>query len=300
MKLAIITALHNERENIVPFYERLKATVEKFQGISSWELIFVNDASTDDSLDRILALRQKDAHVKVITLARNFGYHSVLVAGLTEADADIYAMVDVDGEDPPEVLADFYKAVQGGAQVAYGIRSNRDEPAYITWLRGIFYKINRCIADSNIVLWMAEFMMIRREVRDAILKPKTTYPFLRAEVGFVGFKRVGVDYRRQKRMFGESHYNLYKMTVFAVGAFLSSSTFPLRFVLYLSAALAVGFPIAACLLKLSLASAAVLAALISFYFLLITVPLIALYLAREYNNTIGRPIYLLDPAKTYK
>jgi dolichol-phosphate mannosyltransferase len=300
MKLAVLVAVYNEKDNIRPFYDRAKKVLESLEGLKGWELVFVNDASTDDSLEEILRLRGEDSRVKVLTLSRNFGYHSVLVAGLTETEADLYAMVDVDGEDPPELLEGFYRAIREGAQVAYGIRSNREEPAYLTWLRGLFYWINRKIGDSTIVLWMAEFMMIKREVRDALLKPRTTYPFLRAEVGYVGFNRTGVAYRRQKRMHGESHYNLWRMTRFAVGAFLSSSTFPLRFVLYLSAALAAGFPVAWIALGWDQYEAAVWAVLGGFYFLLAAAPMIALYLARDYHNTIGRPVYFLDPQKTHR
>ena len=159
--------------------------------------------------------------MKVISLSRNFGYHAVLLAGLSLVPADLYAMIDVDCEDPPELLLEFFRAIEGGADIAYGIRSDRVEPAPVTFFRRIFYYLNKWIADSDIVVWMAEFAMLTRQVRDVILAPHTTYIFLRAEIGYAGFVRVGVPYVRAARTSGKTHYNLWNMTRFAVSGFLA-------------------------------------------------------------------------------
>lgn len=299
MKLTVIVPVHNEGQNILPFYERARSTLESLAGLDEWNLVFVNDASEDDSLDRILKLRSADRRVKVISLSRDFGYHASLVAGLSLVKSDYYAVVDVDGEDPPELLSKFFEAIRDGAQVAYGIRSNRDEPRIITFGRKLFYYANRQVADSEIVVWMAEFSMMTRQVRDAILTPKTTFPFLRAEIGYVGFTRVGIPYLRAKRMHGKSHYNLWRMTRFAIAGILSSSTFPLRFVLYLAASIGVAFPTAVGLFGLTSEAAARLAIFLGFYFLLVSVPFIALYLARIYKNGVARPVFVVDRTKSH-
>ena len=299
MKLSVIVAVHNEGLNIQPFYTRARTVLDSLSGLDSWELVFVNDASEDDSLAKILKLRAMDERVKVITLSRRFGYHSVLVAGLSQASSDLYAVVDVDCEDPPELLARFYEAIKGGAQVAYGDRSNREEPALIIWGRKLYYLLNRSIADGEFVMWMAEFAMITKQVRDAILVPHTTYPFLRAELGYVGFKRIGIPYLRAKRQHGSSHYNILNMTKFAVAGILSSSTFLLRFVLYLAFFIAVIFPLCVLALGLKSAGIAMLATLLSLYFLLISVPLISLYLARTYKNVVSRPVFVIDQEQTF-
>jgi glycosyltransferase involved in cell wall biosynthesis len=299
MKLSVIVAVHNEALNIRPFYERAVPVLDSLGGLSAWEIIYVNDASQDDSLAEIFKLRAADSRVKVITLSRRFGYHSVLVAGLSQADSDLYAMVDVDCEDPPELLAQFYAAIQGGVEVAYGVRSNREEPAFITFMRKLFYYANKWIADSEIIVWMAEFAMITRQVRDAILTPHTTYPFLRAEIGFAGFKRAGLSYFRAKRSHGRTHYNIFRMTRFAVAGILSSSTFFLRFVLYAAAFLGVLFPVWVVLAGLTLDQAAKLATILGFYFLMVTMPIIALYLARTYKNGVARPVFIIDKKQTF-
>src|SRR5438034_1244289 len=220
--LAIIVPVHNELGNIVPFYDRTCAVLDSLSAISL-QMVFVNDGSDDGSLERICELRAKDKRVKVISLSRDFGYHAVLLAGLSLITADRYAMIDVDCEDPPELLREFHSALEGGADVAYGIRSNRVEPMVVTFFRRLFYYLNKGIADSDIVLWMAEFAMISRQVRDAIVAPHTTYVFLRAELGYVGFVRVGVPYVRGVRTSGKSHYNFFNMTRFAAAGFLASA-----------------------------------------------------------------------------
>lgn len=299
MKLSVLVPVHNESPNIVPFYERVQPVLDSLDGLESWTIVFVNDASEDDSLPEMLKLRAVDERVKIITLSRCFGYHSVLVAGLSQVDADLYAMIDVDCEDPPELLARFYEAIRGEVDVAYGVRSNREEPSPITFMRKLFYYANKWIADNEIIVWMAEFAMITRQVRDAILAPRTTYPFLRAEIGYAGFKRSGIPYFRAKRSHGASHYNLWRMTRFAVAGILSSSTFLLRFVLYAAIFIGGVFPIWVLAGGLTMDQAARLAIILSFYFLLVTLPILALYLARTYKNGVARPVFIVDKNQTY-
>lgn len=295
-RLVVIVPCHNETANVEPFYAQAKATLDKLP--VDWAILFVNDASTDDTLDKILALREKDARVRVATLTRNFGYHSALVAGLKSADADLYAIVDVDGEDPPELLEKFYAEIEKGAHTVYGIRSERPEPAHIVFFRWLFYWINSRIADGPIKLWMAEFSMFTRTVRDHILNNRTTFPFLRAEMAYVGLRMVGVPYARQPRMRGTSHYNFFRMSQFAIGGFLASSTAPLRFSLYLAGGLGGLYVLLCAALRVTLVEAGALASILTFLFLLATVPMLSLYLARTYKNVTSRGVFFLDPDRS--
>jgi glycosyltransferase involved in cell wall biosynthesis len=295
--LNVIVPARNERLNVPFFYERARRTLESIPGLD-WNIVFVNNASEDGTLEQVLELRAADPRVKIITLSRDFGYHAALVAGLSSVDGDYYAIVDVDCEDPPELLADFYQSIQDGVQIAYGVRSNRDEPSLITFGRKLFYIANRRVADSEIVMWMGEFSMFTRQVRDAVLAAKTTFVSVRAELGHVGFARKGFSYQRAKRKYGETHYNLWRMTVYAVASILSGTTFPLRLVLYLAAAVGVGFPLYVKLMRLTAVDIAVAAAVLSLYFLVVSLPLIGLYLARTYKNVVARPIFVIDQTRT--
>lgn len=295
MRLSVTVSVHNEKENIPVFFPILKKTLEGMTSLSSWEIVFVNNGSSDSTLAELMKVRSEDSRVRVLSLSRNFGYHAAVSAGLTYGDGDLFAVIDVDGEDPPEMLPKFLAAIADGAQIAYGIRSQRPESQAITLMRRLFYLINKTVADAEIIMWMSEFCMMRRAVRDAILAPKTTFPFLRAEIGYVGFNRVGIPYLRQRRLLGKSHYRLWSMTSFAVGGILSSSTFPLRFVLYMAMLIAIAFPLIAFVLHWNLATAAAAAAIIGFYFALASISVLALYLARTYKNGVGRPVFVVDP-----
>ena len=153
--LAVIVPVHNEAENIKSVYHRLATTLDASRHVSTWTVLFINNASTDLSLKEIKALQATDPRIQYVTMARNFGYHASLVAGLSLVEADRYAIIDGDGEDPPEMLSTFLEALENGSQLAYGIRSNREEPRFITLARKIFYRILRKIADGEIVEWMA-------------------------------------------------------------------------------------------------------------------------------------------------
>ena len=296
-RLSVIIPIHNEAANIRFFYDRARKVLETVP--VDWELVFVNDASTDDSYARIFELRKEEPRVKVLTLARNFGYHAALVAGLTNRDADLYAIVDVDCEDPPEMLSRFHDEILKGAHAAYGIRSQRDEPRWLIFLRWLFYWINRKIADGPVMLWMAEFSMFTRVMRDSVLANKTTFPFLRAEMGYTGLKMTGLDYFRARRQHGTSHYNVLRMTKFAVAGFLASSTFPLRLSGYLAAPLGALYLVLVACSGATLAAAAQWACVLGFLFLLLAVPMVSLYLARTYKNVCARPVYYADPGSTH-
>ncbi len=298
MKLNVIVPAFNERENVPYFYGRARKTLEALDGVD-WSLVFVNNSSEDGTLEEVLKLRAADPRVKIVTLSRNFGYHAALLAGLSALDADLYAIVDVDCEDPPELLTEFYRAIQGGAQVAYGVRSNRDEPAFVTLCRKLFYIANKRVADSEIVMWMGEFSMMTRQVRDAVLVPKTTFVSVRAEMGYVGFARVGIQYARAKRAFGETHYNFWRMTVYAVASILSATTFPLRLVLWISVFIGLGFPLGLLILRPTAAQTAAAAAMVSLGFLILTLPLLSLYLARTYKNGVMRATFVVDWTRTH-
>ncbi len=297
MKLNVIVPARNEALNVPYFFERAQRALDAL-GVD-WNIVFINNCSADSTFDEMLALRTRDRRVKIITLSRDFGYQAALKAGLSLADGDYYAIVDVDCEDPPELLADFYRTIQDGAQIAYGIRSERDEPAMITTGRKLFYILNRALADGEVVMWMGEFSMFTRDVRDAVLASRSTFPSLRAELGYVGFRRTGLRYRRAKRKFGKTHYDLFQMTAYAVGSILAATTMPLRLVFYLAVLVGVGFPLSVLIRGSSAADAAVSAVFVALYFLLFTVPLISLYLARLYQNGVQRPIFLVDESRTH-
>lgn len=291
-KISIICAVHNEEKALPLFYKRLKEVVMSLD--YEFELIFTNNRSTDNTLKIINDLAIKDPMVKVLTFSRNFGYQASVQAGMTYATGDALITIDVDCEDPPELIPTFLNKWEEGFDIVYGIRTNRPEPKIIIKMRNMFYKILRFTADTDIILNMAEFGLIANYVRDEIINNKNTFPFLRTEIAYSGYNRHGVIYNREKRIAGETHYNFWRMTIFAIGGILSSSTFPFRLAVYT-------WPLILIFNILMLIGDYTLGGnffkyLIIFDFLYLSLLLVThgIYLARIYKNGLDRPLYIID------
>ncbi len=293
--VSIICPVYNEEPAILPFYERLTSAVSPLSERYDFELIFTNNRSSDGTLDMIRMLREKDLSVQVLTLSRNFGYQASVLAGITHAAGDAIVVIDVDCEDPPEMIPQFIAKWEEGYDIVYGLRANRPEPRPLVFMRKLFYRLLRMMADTDIVLDMAEFALVSSRVRDVMHDNKNSFPFLRAEVGYSGFSRYGISYDRQQRTTGKSYYNLWGMFLFAAAGILSISTFPMRLAVYALplVALANLLLLALDLAGLSSSAFKILVALDLLYCItLLTTH--GLYLARIYKNNIARPVFIVD------
>lgn len=299
-KLTIICPVHNEAKVIPLFYARMKPVLDELGKDYEVALVFSNNASKDRTLESILEIRRFDPRVFVISLSANVGYQRSLECGLRNSQGDLFAFIDVDCEDPPEMLIEFVRSHEEGFDVVYGERADREEPEYVKFMRKVFYRILRAVADEEVILDMAEFSLMTSEVRDAIIQDNTSFPFIRASIGRVGYKRKGIVYKRQKRIAGESHYNFFSMSKFAIAGILSSSTLFLRIPIYtLPFWLLAMFVLPASYLIcgnpwLLLAAFFVFAA-----YLGITVSFIGIYVARIHNNTLGRPNFVIDRKNSF-
>lgn len=297
--ISVVCPVFNEEESIPIFYERLQTSIAPLRQFYDFETIFTNNRSNDQSLEIIMGLRKLDPSVQVITLSRNFGYQPSLMSGIRHASGDAVIVIDVDCEDPPELIPRFILEWEGGYDLVYGDRKRRTELFVIQVARLAFYRLNSLLADTEIVLDMADFVLLSRRVRDLMLANRSTYPFLRTEAAYVGFQRKGIPYKRQARVRGRSHYNLLAMVKFAVGGILSSSTFPLRLIAFLFAPVltaTVALLLADILKGLPLAFHFLVA--IDFVYLLFSVACLAIYLARDYKNGVARPIFIVDWSKS--
>ncbi|MDA0654731.1 MAG: glycosyltransferase family 2 protein [Proteobacteria bacterium] len=300
MRLSVICPVYNERETIPLFFERFRTAMAEVSGQFDLELIFVDNCSDDGTPDAIRELHDDTIEIFHIRLARNFGYQSSLVGGLTYATGDLIVNIDVDCEDPPELIPRFLDGWRSGYDVVYGIRQGRPESMMMVAVRKLFYRITRQIADSDFVLDMAEFVLMTRQVRDAVLRTETSFPFIRSEIGYAGFRRMGIAYDRQPRIAGVSNYNLPGLVRFAVAGMLSASTAPLRLIAYF------GLPLG----MLNLAG--LLAALFvdiptgfvrwvevaDLTFLILSTCFLAIYLARIYKNGLMRPNFIVDSGRS--
>jgi polyisoprenyl-phosphate glycosyltransferase len=297
-RLLVICPVFNEEKNIEYFFGRIQAVFAAVdQSRYACSLLFTNNRSSDRTLELIQALGQQHSWVNHLTLSRNFGYQLSILSGLSTGDADLYMTCDVDCEDPPELLHTFLEGIESGRDLVYGIRNNRQDSWLMARCRHGFYSVLRALGDYKIVPYMAEFAMVRRHVRDQLVANVNTFPFIRAEVGYVGFDILGIPYRREERVHGETHYNYSQNFRFAVAGILSSTTFPLRAALY-SFPMVLGVIIVMCgsylsgllsfetalLVIVSLAAAYSVSAL----------AFISVYLARTYQNGLRRSRFIID------
>ena len=289
-KVTIVCPVYNE-ELVVPlFFERIRPVIQTLADRYEVDLLFLNNASTDGSLKQILALRDRHHFVYVLTMSRNVGYQRSLDCGLRNADGDVFAIIDVDCEDPPEMLLEFIEQHEHGYDIVYGIRADRQESAALKSVRKLFYRILKAVADEDIILDMAEFSLFTAEVRDSMLIESNSFPFVRASISRVGFKRLGIPFSRQRRIAGVTHYNFLGMSTFAIAGILSASTLLLRLpVLVLPFWLAIlvwlGERYASTGSRGHLAAIAVVTAA----YLGSSVSFIAMYVARTYKNGLRRP-----------
>jgi len=294
-RISIVSPVYNEELTVHPFYQRLAAALAPIADRYEFEIIFTNNRSSDRTAERVLELRASDPRVQLLTLSRNFGYQQSMLAGIRQASGEAVCLIDVDGEDPPEMLVEFIRHWEEGYDIVYGVRDRRAEPLPITWMRKIFYRVNRMIADSDILVDVAEFSLFSADVRDAVASGVSTFPFLRAEIAHYGFKRMGIRYNRQPRLGGKSHFNLYTMARFAIAGILSSTTVPLRIALYLLPPLvlldALGF-----WLEVSgrWPWGFELLVMADLLYLCSVLAVVALYTARNYRNVIARPLAVVD------
>lgn len=298
--LTIICPVFNEEGIVSIFFQRFKDVREKLSDKYNVELLFTNNASTDGTLAEILKIREEHPFVYVITISKNVGLQASLECGLRNARGDLFGFIDVDCEDPPEMIADFVKFYEEGYDIVYGERADRDEPKIVMLGRKLFYRVLKVVADEDVILDMAEFSLMTKEVRDAIVKDSSSYPFIRASIGRVGFKRKGIRYKRHKRVAGQTHFRLFGMAHFAIAGILSSSTLFLRlpiytFVFWLTAVMA------AAIARVYVDSRWIDVLLIFLFasYFGVAISFMAIYVGRTYKNSLGRSNFIISEKGTF-
>ena len=298
--ITVVCPVLNEEKVIPLFFDRILPVISELSGQYRVNLLFINNASTDATYQAIVHLKEKNSFVYVISLSKNFGYQCSIECGLHNAQGDLIVFIDVDCEDPPEMILDFVKYYEQGYDLVYGKRVDREEIRAIKWMRKFFYHFVHHIADEDIILYMAEFSLMTSEVRDAVIKNQDSFPFIRSSIARVGFRKMGIPYKRHRRIAGKTHYNLINMTIFAIAGILSSTTLPLRLPIYL-------FPFWL-VLTLLLGTAQIMTGspwllltnvLIACTYIGGTIAFIALYVARAYKNGLRRPNYVIHKRYTH-
>lgn len=229
VKISIVAPAYNEAENIEYFYAMVLEVIKQIPEITDYEFVFTNDGSKDNTLTTLLGLNRKDTNVKVLDLSRNFGKEIALSAGLDHSTGDIVIPIDVDLQDPPEVIYELFAKWKEGYEVVYAVRKAREGE---TWVKRItsflFYWVISKITRIDIPRNTGDFRLIDKKVIDALKEVRETQRFMKGLFAWVGYKSTGVEYLRSPRYKGKTKWNYRKLVGLAMEGITSFSIIPLR------------------------------------------------------------------------
>jgi polyisoprenyl-phosphate glycosyltransferase len=298
---SVVVPVFNEADGIAAFHERCAAVLAAIG--DQYEIIYVDDGSTDSSWPRLLAIRDGDPQVRLIRLSRNFGHQIAISAGLERAGGDTVTVIDADLQDPPEVITRMVDSWREGADIVYGVRTaRRGETRFKRGTAKLFYRTMRNLADVDTPVDVGKFRLLSRRAADALVSMPEHHRYVRGMVAWLGYDSTTVDYARDPRFAGETKYHLSKMVRFALDGILSFSIRPLRIATWvglLASIAAFATAIALIVLRLfggvpvqgwtSLAVLILLASGVQ----LVTIGTLGEYIGRIWTEVRGRPLYLV-------
>ena len=299
--LSIVIPLYNEEENLARLHERLLGVMAKLS--ISWEIIFVDDGSSDNTLKILEELASNQLFIKAISLTRNFGHQAALMAGLDNASADAVITMDGDLQDPPELIPLLLDKWNDGFQVVYARRKNyRSDNFLKRWLSMLFYFIIKTLKMTTAPKNVGDFRLIDNRVLLELRDMRERTRYLRGMISWLGFSYAFVDYDRPDRENGKAGYSFSQLTKLALDGFFSFSRVPLRIGLFLgvfSIFIGLGFMvymIADILINdvyyhLYKLLVDVIFIFIGFLFILIWI--LGEYIGRIYHEVKGRNLYII-------
>jgi polyisoprenyl-phosphate glycosyltransferase len=232
--ISIVVPVYNEEGNLPELYHRITAVMKHMR--LPFELIFVDDGSTDRSLDTMLRLSEKDKNVKIIQLSRNFGHQLAIIAGIDHAHGEAVIMMDSDLQHPPELIEKLVEKWYEGNDVVYTCRDQTQDAGLLkNFTAQCFYTLVNYLAEVNISTGTADFRLLDRRVVESLRTFEERSIFLRGIINWVGYRQASISYRADARYSGESKYSFLKMLRFAIDGITSFSSVPL----YLSAFLGI-------------------------------------------------------------
>jgi len=287
--VSVVLSFRNEAGNIPTLVARLAATFAE-QAVD-YELIFVNDASTDRSLDLLIGERARNPRVKVLNMSRRFGVAEGVLAGMEAARGDAVVYMDADLQDPPELIPEMIARWRGGSDVVHTIRTRRHgENALKMFATGMAYRIIQFGSSIELPVDAGDFKLLSRRVVDHLLKLREADPYLRGLVVWLGYPQVFVPYEREARHAGRTHFPFFSRNpwkTFALGL-TTFSFMPIYACLALAAA---GLVLAA---VLALTSGPMAGLLVFLWALLMgAVAVVGVYVIRIYKDVRGRPAFIV-------
>ena len=237
--LSVVVPVKNEEDGILPFIERVSAILDNVAADGGWEILFVDDGSTDATLAAIVAANLFDARVRGLSLSRNFGKEAALSAGLDHARGAAVIPMDVDMQDPPEVLPEMVAKWRAGHEMVFGVRRSRAEDSFAKRVTaGLFYRAHNMVSADKIPENAGDFRLMDRKIVDVIRAMPERNRFMKGLFAWAGFRQASVEYDRAERETGTTKFNYWKLWTLALDGITSASTVPLRIWSYIGAIVA--------------------------------------------------------------
>jgi dolichol-phosphate mannosyltransferase len=301
--LSVVVPIYNEQATLAELFRRLTHVLSRDLAELAYEIVFVNDGSTDASFQILIKLHAEDPAVKVVNLSRNFGHQAAITAGLDYAKGDVVICMDGDVQDPPEVIPTLVARWRDGNDVVYAVRKSRQEGFIKRGCYAAFYRLLHSLSMISIPLDAGDFALMDRRVVDCLKALPERSRFIRGLRTWVGFRQIGMEYEREKRFAGMPKYTWPKLVNLAVNGLLSFSAIPLRM------ATAFGFVISFCsLLGIIVAlylklftdlaipgwTATVIPILVLGGIQLLSIGILGEYIAQIFDEVKQRPLYVVD------
>ncbi|AHK41571.1 TPA: glycosyltransferase family 2 protein [Bacillus anthracis] len=299
--ISVVVPMYFEEEVAQECYNRLKSVM--LQNDINYEFVFVNDGSTDRTMEILSEIAANDYRTKIVNFARNFGHQVAVTAGIAAAKGDAIVIIDADLQDPPEVIPELIAKWEEGYEVVYAKRKQRKGETWFKLLTAkYFYKFLNYMSDIDIPKDTGDFRIIDRKVADVFNQMTERNRFIRGMMSWVGFRQTYVEYERDERFAGETKYPLKKMIKFASDGIIAFSTKPLRIVMSLGL-LSVLISIIVLLYTITVKIidngtqtgwASIMVAITFFSGIqLLGLGIVGQYIARIYDESKNRPIYIV-------
>lgn len=227
IKLSLIIPCYNEQESLPIFYQAVTAVMQEMA--CSYELIFVNDGSKDDTLPLLKQMSEQDSHVCYLSFSRNFGKEAAMYAGFCNAKGAYVAVMDADMQDPPALLPQMLEILENGEYDSVATRrvSRKGEPPIRSWFARKFYQLINKISDADIVDGARDFRLMRREMVDSIVAMGEYNRFSKGIFGWIGYRTYWLPYENIERVAGETKWSFWKLFKYAVNGIINFSQTPL-------------------------------------------------------------------------
>lgn len=231
--ISISIPVLNEEENLENLMKRLFDLEAELPGEYDIEFVFTDNCSSDRTWPILLEYAKDKENVKAVRFSKNFGFQRSILTNYLHCEGDVVMQIDADLQDPPEMLFEFLRAWKDGYDIVYGVRIHRKESWLLNFSRKIGYRVINAVSEHDIPLDAGDFRLMDRKVINALLKYRFVKPYIRGTVAGLGFKSLGVPYKRNARNAGESKFNSTRLITLGLEAIFEHSRLPLRFGTYL-------------------------------------------------------------------